>query len=156
MGRGTGRIGVLRPSTTNQQGRKENDAWMYVKRGSGPTQRAPVSDMPGDPLAIGDLYLSDFQDDVDVAVYTDYREMIERGPIDAVNDFTTHALHHQVAAAAFAQGKHLLTQKPLAVSMAAGRKMCQEATARDLVLGVVDEEKQARQRRAEFVRYGAQ
>jgi predicted dehydrogenase len=118
--------------------RKEDDARMYVRRGEGPPQRSAVSDRPGDPLAIGDVYLSDFQDDVDVAVYTDYRRMIAEGPIDAVNDFTTHSLHHQVAAEAFAHGKDLLTQKPLAISIAAARRMCEEAEARDRVLGVFE------------------
>jgi len=118
--------------------RKEEDARMYIRRGEGPPQREPVSQAPGDPLAVGDVYLSDFQDDVEVAVFTDYREMIAAGPVDAVNDFTSHELHHRVAAEAFAHGKDLLTQKPLAVSMAAGRQMCQEAEARDLILGTFE------------------
>ena len=118
--------------------RKEDDARMYIRRGAGPPQRPAVSDIPGDPLAIDDEYLSDFQPDVPVEVYTDYREMIARAPIDAVNDFTTHALHHQVAQHSFGQGKHLLSQKPLAITMAAGRRMCDEAEARDLVFGVFE------------------
>lgn len=118
--------------------RRQQDAAMYLRRDLGPKQRRPVSTSSGDPLAIGDEYLSDFQDDVDVAVYTDFRQMIDEGQIDAVNDYTTHALHHQVAEAAFAGGKHLLTQKPLAISMAAARRMCDEAEARDLTLGVFE------------------
>ncbi|MBI2477735.1 MAG: Gfo/Idh/MocA family oxidoreductase [Planctomycetia bacterium] len=118
--------------------RQEADARSYVKRGAGPTQRAPVSTSPGDPLAVGDIYLSDFQDDVNAEVFTDYREMIAKGPIDAVNDFTTHALHHQVAEVALGRGKHLLTQKPLAISVAAGRRMCEQAEARDLTLAVFE------------------
>lgn len=118
--------------------RRETDAWSYVNRGEGPAQRQPVSTSPGDPLAVGDIYLSDFQDDVDVEVFTDYREMIAIGKIDAVNDFTTHALHHQVAEVAFEHNKHLLTQKPLAVSVAAGRRMCDQAEARDLTLAVFE------------------
>lgn len=118
--------------------RREADAWSYVRRGEGPTQRQPVSTSPGDPLAVGDIYLSDFQDDVEVDVFTDYRAMIETGRIDAVNDFTTHALHHQVAEVALENGKHLLTQKPLAVSVAAGRRMCEQAEARDLTLAVFE------------------
>jgi predicted dehydrogenase len=118
--------------------RKEPDGWMYVKRGQGPPQRPAVSSIPGDPLAIDDEYLSDFQDDVEVQVYTDYRRMIAEGPIDAVNDYTIHSLHHRVAQAAFDHKKHLLTQKPLAVSMAAGRRMCDEAEAQDLVFGVFE------------------
>jgi len=118
--------------------RKEEDAQMYVERGKGPAQRPAVSNIAGDPLAIGDEYLSDFQDDVDVAIYTDYREMIADGPIDAVNDFSTHALHHQVADVALSHGKHLLTQKPLAATMAAGRKMCQQAEAQGLTFAVFE------------------
>ena len=56
--------------------RKAEDARGYVKRGEGPPQREPVSDIPGDPLAVGDQYLSDFQPDTEVAVFTDYKEMI--------------------------------------------------------------------------------
>ncbi len=127
--------------------RKEEDARMYIRRGEGPPQRPPVSDIPGDPLAIGDEYLSDFQPDVPVEVYTDYRRMMAEAPIDAVNDFTTHELHHQVAQAAFEYGKHLLTQKPLAVSVAAARWMCQEAQRRGLVFGVFENFRQNEQTR---------
>lgn len=118
--------------------RREADARMYLARGSGPPQRPAVSQIAGDPLAVGDEYLSDFQSDIEVGVYTDYRQMINEAPIDAVNDFTTHAMHHQIAAAAFARGKHLLTQKPLAATVAAARAMCAEDEARDLVLGVFE------------------
>jgi 1,5-anhydro-D-fructose reductase (1,5-anhydro-D-mannitol-forming) len=116
----------------------EDEARMYVQRGAGPPQRPAVSDIPGDPLAVGDEYLSDFQDDVDVEVYTDYREMIASAPIDAVNDFTTHALHHQVADAALGAGKDLMTQKPLAVTVAAARRMCKQADETGRVLGVFE------------------
>ena len=118
--------------------RREQDAQMFVQRGAGPPQRPPVGTGPEDPLAVGDVYLSDFQNDVDVQVFTDYQRMIQQAPIDAVNDFTTHALHHQVAAVALNAGKHLLTQKPLAVSMAAGRAMCEQAAASELVLAVFE------------------
>jgi predicted dehydrogenase len=111
---------------------------MYVRRGSGPPQRPAVSDIAGDPLSIGDEYLSDFQSDIEPKIFTDYRQMIAEGPIDAVNDFTTHALHHQVAECAFAHGKHLMTQKPLSLTVAAGRRMCELAEARGLVFGVFE------------------
>jgi predicted dehydrogenase len=118
--------------------RQADDARMYVRRGEGPPQRPAVSRIPGDPLAIDDEYLSDFQPETDVGVYTDYREMIASGAIDAVNDFSTHSLHHQVAHAAFEHGKHLLTQKPLAVTVAAARRMCEEAERRRLTFGVFE------------------
>lgn len=118
--------------------RREEDARMYVQRGSGPPQRPAVSNIAGDPLSVGDEYLSDFQPDIEPAIFTDYRQMIASGLIDAVNDFSTHALHHQVAEHAFLQGKHLLTQKPLAVTMAAGRQMCELAESGGLVFGVFE------------------
>ncbi|NNE92288.1 MAG: Gfo/Idh/MocA family oxidoreductase [Verrucomicrobiales bacterium] len=118
--------------------RKENDALSYVKRGEGPPQRKAVSDMPGDPLAVDDEFLSDFQPGTDVEIYTDYREMIETGPIDAVNDFTIHSLHHQIAAIAFQNNKHLLSQKPLAVTMEGARRMCEQAEQAGVTFGVFE------------------
>lgn len=111
---------------------------MFVKRGEGLPQRPAVSDIPGDPLAVADEYLSDFQPEVEVEVFTDYREMMARASIDAVNDFTIHSLHHQIAEVAFAHGKDLLSQKPLGVTVEAARRMCEGAEARELVLGVFE------------------
>lgn len=118
--------------------RKAEDAHGYVKRGEGPPQRIPVSDIPGDPLAVGDEYLTDFQPGVEVEVFTDYRAMIESGPIDAVNDFTIHSLHHQIAELAFQREKHVLSQKPLAVTMEAARRMCDQAEAAGVTFGVFE------------------
>ncbi len=118
--------------------RKEDDARSYVKRGDGPPQRPAVSDIPGDPLAVADEYLSDFQPEVEVSIHTDYEDMIANGAIDAVNDFTLHSLHHRIAGCAFAHGKDLLSQKPLGVTVEAARRMCDEAEARELVLGVFE------------------
>lgn len=114
----------------------EDEARMYVRRGEGPPQRPAVSCFAGDPLAVADQYVSDFQDDVEVQVYRDFRRMMAEAPIAAVNDFTSHALHHQVAEAALGAGKDLLTEKPMAVSVRAARRMCELAEARERVLGV--------------------
>ncbi len=114
----------------------EDEARMYVRRGEGPPQREAVSQFAGDPLAVADEYLSDFQDDVDVQVYTDFHKMMAEAPITAVNDYTSHALHHQVAEAALEAGKDLLTEKPMAVTVRAARRMCELADAKKRVLGV--------------------
>ncbi len=118
--------------------RKAEDAQSYVKRGVGPPQREPVSSIPGDPLAIGDQYLSDFQPDIEVDVFTDYRDLIASDRVDAINDFTIHSLHHQIAQLAFEQGKHVLSQKPLAVSMEGARRMCSQAEAARVTFGVFE------------------
>lgn len=118
--------------------RKAEDAQGYVKRGEGPPQRKPVSDIPGDPLAVGDQYLSDFQPDTEVEVFTDYRDLIASDRVDAINDFTIHSLHHQIAELAFAAGKHVLSQKPLAVTMEGARRMCEQAEAAGVTFGVFE------------------
>jgi len=118
--------------------RKAEDAQSYVKRGEGPPQRKPVSDIPGDPLAVGDEYLSDFQPDTEVEVFTDYRDLIASDRVDAINDFTIHSLHHQIAELAFAAGKHVLSQKPLAVTIAGARQMCAQAEAAGVTFGVFE------------------
>lgn len=124
--------------------RNADDALMFRTRGVGPPPRPPVLDpITGDPLAAPHTYLSDFQDDVDVQIFTDYRDLIASGTVDAINDFTTLALHHQVGAAAIDAGLHLLTQKPLAVSVRAGQQLVASARARGLTLGVFENVRQA-------------
>lgn len=123
--------------------RNPNDAYMFRKRGEGPTPRPPVLDpATGDPLAAPHTYISDIHDDVDVQVFSDYREMIASGCVDAVNDFTTLAVHHDVAQAALSAGKHLLAQKPLAISVRAGRMMVDLARQNGLTLGVFENVRQ--------------
>src|SRR4051812_33669376 len=124
--------------------RREEDALMFRRRGEGPPPRPPVLDpATGDPLAAPHTYLSDFQNNVEVAVYTDYRELIASGQVDAINDFTTLALHHEVGALALDAGMHLLTQKPLAISVRAGRRLVELARARGLTLGVFENVRQS-------------
>lgn len=123
--------------------RNPNDAYMFRKRGEGPAPRPPVLDpATGDPLAAPHTYISDIHDDVDVQVFSDYREMIASGCVDAVNDFTTLAVHHDVAQAALSAGKHLLAQKPLAISVRAGRMMVDLAHQNGLTLGVFENVRQ--------------
>jgi predicted dehydrogenase len=102
----------------------------------------------GDPLAAPHTYLSDFQNDVAVQIFTDYRQMLDQADVDAVNDFTTLSLHHQVGEASLAGGKHLLTQKPLAISVAAGQRLVNLAQARGLTLGTFENVRQGRFTRA--------
>jgi predicted dehydrogenase len=52
-------------------------------------------------------------------MYTDYRELLASGGIDAVDIMLPHSLHEVVASAAVKQGKHVLVEKPLAPSSAA-------------------------------------
>ena len=49
-------------------------------------------------------------------VYTDYRELLKRDDIEAVDICTPNYLHSEIAIAAFAAGKHVFCEKPDAVS----------------------------------------
>ena len=122
---------------------------MFRKRGEGPPPRAAVlAPETGDPLAAPHIYLDEFQPDTDVAVFTDYREMIAAGVVDAVNDFTTLSMHHQIGAAALDAGLHLLVQKPLAISVAAARLLVDKAKAEELTLGLFENVRQSAGTRA--------
>lgn len=119
--------------------RRHEDALMFLKRGEGPPPRPPVLDpTTGDPLAAPHTYLSDFQAVSDVAIYTDYRDMLRDNRVDAVNDFTPVYMHHQIGLDALRSGRHLLTEKPLAITVRAARRMVEEANARHLTFAVFE------------------
>jgi predicted dehydrogenase len=118
--------------------RDPNDAMGYVDRNGPSRQRLAVSDLAGDPLAIGDEYLSDFQDPARAAIFANFRELCAAPTVDAVMDLTPHGMHHLVARSAFAHGKHLLAQKPLAATMRAGRSMIEQAIESRVVLGTFE------------------
>jgi len=61
------------------------------------------------------------------AAYTDYREMLEKEELDAVANITPDAAHCEVALAALARGLHILSEKPLASSLAEAKKMAAAA-----------------------------
>jgi predicted dehydrogenase len=61
-------------------------------------------------------------------VFTDYRELLKLKEIDAVDISTPNRIHTPAVLASFAAGKHVLCEKPLAVSVAEIWQM--EAAAR--------------------------
>src|SRR5207244_9579341 len=66
----------------------------------------------------------------------DWREVVERPDVDLVDVCTPPGTHAEIAAAAAAAGKAVLTEKPLATSFAAGRAAT-EAVERAGVLNAV-------------------
>jgi predicted dehydrogenase len=64
--------------------------------------------------------------------------MLEADIVDAVLILAPVALHHQVALDVLAADKHVLIEKPFAISVRAGRKIVAEANQRGLVLGVAE------------------
>ena len=56
-------------------------------------------------------------------VYTDYRDLISDSNIDAVTIATPNAFHADQTVAAFAAGKHVFCEKPLAVDIDQAKRM---------------------------------
>lgn len=70
------------------------------------------------------------------AVYTDWRELLTDERVDAVSVLLPHHLHRDVAVAAAEAGKHVLTEKPMATSLAEVDDMIAAADAAGVVLMV--------------------
>jgi predicted dehydrogenase len=69
-----------------------------------------------------------------VVVTQDLDEVLAREDVDAIAIATPARTHRQIALAAMAAGKHVLVEKPLADSVAAGQAMVEAAASANLVL----------------------
>ncbi len=68
--------------------------------------------------------------------FTDYRELIHSGLVDAVVVCSPHHLHYEHTLAALEAGLHVLLEKPITIDPAEGRRLVELAAARGLVLVV--------------------
>ena len=59
------------------------------------------------------------------SVETDWRKLIERDDIDAIDICTPNNLHKEISLAAAAAGKMILCEKPLSMNADEGEEMCQ-------------------------------
>jgi predicted dehydrogenase len=59
------------------------------------------------------------------SIETDWRKLLERDDIDAVDICTPNNLHKEIAIAAAEAGKVVLCEKPIAMDTAEGEEMCQ-------------------------------
>jgi len=94
--------------------------------------------MAADPLSAPHAYVTDIQPGPPPDVYTDYRVMLADTVVDAVLILTTVATHHEIALACLDAGKHVLVEKPLAISVRAGRRMVEQARRAGLVLATAE------------------
>jgi len=116
--------------------RQEEDAHRFRKRGEGPGPRPAPVDAPGDPLNAPHSYISDLHLDQETEVYTDYKEMLDKGNIDAVIILTGHDNHHSIAIDAMRAGKHVSVEKPMAISVKAAQRMCEVAGETEKILSI--------------------
>ena len=74
----------------------------------------------------------------DIATYTDYKEMLASGKIDAVLIATPHYLHPVIAIEAFEAGLHVLSEKPIGVYTKKVMEMYEVAKAHpELTFGIM-------------------
>jgi predicted dehydrogenase len=73
-----------------------------------------------------------------VRVYDHYQELANAPDVDAVMDLTAHGEHHLVADRVLSARKHLLSQKPLAATMLAGRGMLDHADRVGVTFGTFE------------------
>ncbi len=66
-------------------------------------------------------------------VYTDYDEMLKSANIDAVSLAVPNHLHYPMALSALSRGKHVVCEKPLAMSLEEAEHMVKEAEKRRLI-----------------------
>lgn len=118
--------------------RREDDARSFRKRGEGPPPRPPVGTDPGDPLSAPHLYVSDFQPEEEAQVFPTVEAMLAAGATDAVDITATLPVHHTAGLACLAAGQHAMIQKPLALTVRAGRRLVEAAERRGLALGVME------------------
>ena len=69
--------------------------------------------------------------------FTDYRQMLALGDIDAVDVCTPNYLHKQPVVDSLAAGKHVICEKPLAVNAIEGAEMTAAARAAGRQLGIM-------------------
>jgi predicted dehydrogenase len=92
----------------------------------------------GDPIESQPIAVADFQDDVEPAIFTDVQAMLDAGVVDAVDITTEVSIHHPQALACLEAGVHTLVEKPLAITMRAGRLMVEAAQRRGIQLAVCE------------------
>jgi len=117
--------------------RKVSDALRFGRRGEGPPPRSPIGG-PGDPLRAPHVWVEDFQKDVEVEVYDDYRRMLENADIAAVDVYSSVFSHHSIALDSIAAGKHVMLEKPMAVTVNACKKIVDAARANNVRLAVAE------------------
>jgi predicted dehydrogenase len=118
--------------------RRIEDAATFRLRGEGPPPRPPVSTNERDPLGAPHLYASDLHPETLPDLYDDWRTMLDADNVDAVLVLAPVGLHHTIALAALAAGKHVLVEKPFAISVRAARQMVDAAAAKGLTIGVAE------------------
>ena len=69
-------------------------------------------------------------------IYNDYQEMLTKEPLDGADLCLPHGLHHSFSIACMEAGVHVLCEKPIGVSLKAGKLMAETAARTNKVLSI--------------------
>ncbi len=130
--------GLDRVRITALCARRLEDAATFRRPGEGPPPRPPVTPNERDPLGAPHMYVADLFPDTEPALYDDWRRMLDDDAVDAVLILAPVGLHHTIALDALRAGKHVLLEKPFAISVRAGQAIVAEAKKRNLIVGVAE------------------
>lgn len=73
----------------------------------------------------------------DVPRFSDWRELLSSGMADAVIVAVPHPMHSEIATQVLRAGLHVLTEKPMDVSVSKARKLCEAASKTDRVFAIM-------------------
>lgn len=118
--------------------RNADDALRFRLRGEGPAPRPPASPNLADALSAPHSYVSDLHPDTVPDIYTDYRKMLDADAVDAVIVLAPIYLHHQIALDCIAAGKHVLVEKPVAITVRAAKRIVDEGRRKGVIVGVAE------------------
>jgi predicted dehydrogenase len=79
--------------------------------------------------------------------FTDYKQLITDGGVEAVAIVTPHFFHPPIAEFAAAHGVHVLSEKPIAVTVSAAQKMVDACREGGVLLGVMFQQRLTNWRR---------
>jgi predicted dehydrogenase len=82
--------------------------------------------------------VSDWQPEEDATIFDSIEEMLASDAVDAVTITASLPVHHSAAIQAMTAGKHVMVEKPLAVTVKAGKQMVAAAEQNGLTLGVME------------------
>ena len=72
----------------------------------------------------------------DIPTFTDYKELIASGKVDAVNIDTPHTLHHEMIMNSLDAGLHVLTEKPMVCTVAHANEVINKANGAGKILAI--------------------